>query len=309
MANIKVELSHDIIDGQPVTFVAPCDCTAITGLKVCHPGGSKVFVFKDAHGNTLTGIGNLFAKGAYVKAVLDVNNGFAYIQNADTNAYLEAQLANKLGFKRHLTKDDDVDALTEHGVYAYSTDVVTNGLKNAPFPNAAVIFVYGTDNSTSQKIQLAFRYGEPGNFKFRPLYSSTWLAWKQCATTDYADSKMGMDLLWENASPNSSFAAQDLALNTEGYDYLAVAVKYNEKDSNGAELNFVWMRERGGGDTIATVTAHLISTTGTYNTVARKFTIGSIRTKLMFEDGVGSGGSTSNTNAIPFRIYGVRGGI
>lgn len=89
MANIKVELSHEIIDGQPVTFVAPCDCTAITGLKVYYPGGSKVFTFKDAHGNVLTGIGNLFGEGAYVKAILDVTNGNAYLQNADTNAYLE----------------------------------------------------------------------------------------------------------------------------------------------------------------------------------------------------------------------------
>lgn len=95
MANIRLDLDHEIIDGLPVTFAAPCDCTAITGLKVYHPDGSKVFVFKDAHGNTLTGIGNLFAKGAYVKAVLDTNSGAAYIQNADTNAYLEAQLASK----------------------------------------------------------------------------------------------------------------------------------------------------------------------------------------------------------------------
>ena len=97
MANIKVELSHEIIDGQPVTFVAPCDCTAITGLTVEYPNGSKAFTFKDAHGNTLTGVGNLFTKGAYVKAILDVANGYAYLQNADTNAYLEAQLYNKAG--------------------------------------------------------------------------------------------------------------------------------------------------------------------------------------------------------------------
>ena len=95
MANIRVELSQEIIDGQPVTFVAPCNCTEIQGMKVYYPGGSKVFTFKDAHGNTLTGLGNLFGKGAYVKAILDVKNGVAYLQNADTNAYLEAQLASK----------------------------------------------------------------------------------------------------------------------------------------------------------------------------------------------------------------------
>jgi hypothetical protein len=95
MANIKIELDYELIDGQPVTFAAPCDCAAITGLKVYHSGGSKVFTFKDAHGNTLTGIGNLFTKGAYVKAILDVGSGSAYLQNADTNAYLEAQLASK----------------------------------------------------------------------------------------------------------------------------------------------------------------------------------------------------------------------
>lgn len=89
MANIRVQLDCEIIDGQPVTFVAPCNCTEITGLKVIYPGGAKIFTFKDAHRNALTGIGNLFSKGAYVKAILDVNNDSAYIQNADTNAYLE----------------------------------------------------------------------------------------------------------------------------------------------------------------------------------------------------------------------------
>lgn len=95
MANIRVDLEHEIIDGQPITFAAPCNCSAVTGLKVYHSGGSKVFTFKDAHGNALTGLGNLFSKGSYVKAILDTTNGFAYLQNADTNAYLEAQLASK----------------------------------------------------------------------------------------------------------------------------------------------------------------------------------------------------------------------
>ena len=97
MANIRVDLDHPICDGESVTFKAPCDCTAVTGVIVYYPTSnataSKTFVFKDAHGNTLTGVGNLFMTGAYVKVVLDTTNGYAYVQNADTNKYLETKIA------------------------------------------------------------------------------------------------------------------------------------------------------------------------------------------------------------------------
>lgn len=56
-------------------------------------GSSQTFIFRDAHGNDLTGIGNLFSEGAYVKVILNTADGYAYIQNADTNAYLENKIA------------------------------------------------------------------------------------------------------------------------------------------------------------------------------------------------------------------------
>lgn len=93
MARIKIELDSELIDGQPITFAAPCNCDEIEGLIVYHPNGHRSFDFTDAHGNALTGLGNLFARGAYVKAILDVTSGSAYLQNADTNAYLETRLA------------------------------------------------------------------------------------------------------------------------------------------------------------------------------------------------------------------------
>lgn len=96
MAKIKVDLSYTIVDGSEVVFTAPCNCSAVDGLKVYYPDGEKEFVFKDAHGNALTGVGNLFAKGALVKVILDVTNGHAFIQNADTNAYLENTFAKKV---------------------------------------------------------------------------------------------------------------------------------------------------------------------------------------------------------------------
>lgn len=101
MANIKITLQHPIFDGAEVKFKAPCDCTAVDGLAIEYPNATedsvvnetKTFVFKDAHGNTLAGVGNLFMAGAVVKAILDIENAAAYLQNADTNGYIEAKFA------------------------------------------------------------------------------------------------------------------------------------------------------------------------------------------------------------------------
>ena len=100
MSSIKIELGSPIIDGMPLSFRAPCNCNAVTGLKVCYRDDEVTdFIFctfADAHGNDLTGLGNLFAAGAMVRVVLDTVNEKAYIQNADTNAYLEGKFATKL---------------------------------------------------------------------------------------------------------------------------------------------------------------------------------------------------------------------
>ena len=105
MANIKIELSAPIVNGQPVSFKAPCDCTAVTGIKVEYPDGdgtaSTVFSFADAHGNELAGIGNLFVAGAMVRVILDTEAHKAYIQNADTNSYLEERFGEKADGVQH----------------------------------------------------------------------------------------------------------------------------------------------------------------------------------------------------------------
>ena len=83
-----------------MAFKAPCDCNAVAGLKAYFPNEAgivtnQVFLFTDAHGNNLTGIGHLFAAGAIVKVILNIDEGKAYIQNADTNAYLEGKFEEK----------------------------------------------------------------------------------------------------------------------------------------------------------------------------------------------------------------------
>lgn len=102
MAYIKLTLDRPIVDGETLTFKAPCDCAAVNGIKVYYKTitdsaatqTSKTFVFKDAHGNTLTGLGDLFVTGAYVSVILALATNSAYIQNSTTNGYLNKKVCS-----------------------------------------------------------------------------------------------------------------------------------------------------------------------------------------------------------------------
>lgn len=94
MSNIRIDLDAAIYDGQNITFKSPCDCSAVTGLKVYYPNAegvqsSQIFAFADAHGNDVGTIDELFAENVLVKVILDTTTNKAFVQNADTNAYLE----------------------------------------------------------------------------------------------------------------------------------------------------------------------------------------------------------------------------
>ena len=93
MANIRVDLNHAPLDGEAVTFKAPCNASDITGLVIYYDDGgatvSKAFTLTDANGNDIGVLDNIFAEGAIVKAILDTDGNKAYIQNPNTNTYLE----------------------------------------------------------------------------------------------------------------------------------------------------------------------------------------------------------------------------
>lgn len=91
--NIIVDLDYKIQNGTEVVFRSPVDCSQVTGLIVYYDGGSQEFAFADAHGNNVGDIDHLFAENVVVKVILDVTYGMAFVQNADTNAYLEGRFA------------------------------------------------------------------------------------------------------------------------------------------------------------------------------------------------------------------------
>lgn len=98
MAYIKLNVDHPIQTGEHVTFKAPCECSAVTGVVVYYPSedGSAIekmtFTFRDSHNNDLAGLGNLFAADALVVAALNTESKSVHLLNADTNSYLENKL-------------------------------------------------------------------------------------------------------------------------------------------------------------------------------------------------------------------------
>jgi hypothetical protein len=114
MSKIRIIAHSPIYDGVLLTFKAPCDCTEVDGLRVYYDevtedtneNASQDFDFADAHGEVLTGLGNLFMEGAYVRVVLDTTNGYAYLQNADTNTYLENNFRTKRGTGEIIYNDE-----------------------------------------------------------------------------------------------------------------------------------------------------------------------------------------------------------
>lgn len=95
MANIRIDLDHIPFDGETVTFKAPCDASGITGLIIYYPDGNvtvpKEFTLNDANGCDIGVMNNIFAKDAIVKVILDTELNNAFVQNPDTNAYLEGR--------------------------------------------------------------------------------------------------------------------------------------------------------------------------------------------------------------------------
>lgn len=176
MAQIRIDLAETIRNGMDIKFQAPCDCSAITGLMICYPVEdgtieSKEFSFRDAHGNDLAGLGDLFSRDSYVKVIVDTNGGYAYIQNADTNAYLESRFAEKNNLINIGTYVGDIDSL----------DIPLNSVAwiekdtciNAPTSTAFYLETLGShDNVRIQRV-----ISTEGTSCQRMYFNGAWTEW------------------------------------------------------------------------------------------------------------------------------------
>lgn len=143
--NIIVDLNYPIKDGTEVVFRSPVDCSQVTGLLVNYYDNgpcSKEFAFADANGKNVGDIDHLFAENVVVKVILDKvdsdTTGMAFVQNADTNAYLEgrfAELEDKIVTANTANAasgiPDEINILVGSQFYIYFRNVLTR--KDAHF--------------------------------------------------------------------------------------------------------------------------------------------------------------------------------
>lgn len=178
MANINVRIDGPLMDGHRVTFKAPCACSQIERLKVKYllnnEMKSATFQLKDSHGASVVGLGNLFEEGAYVTVILDTTNKFAYLQNADTNSYLEQQFYRRPRRAYEFLPDVgnayeslDVNGLKFNGKWIYPENFSANVFRIGIFVNGEfdtyneyVVYI-GPYESTDQNVVKRI-YGDGG---------------------------------------------------------------------------------------------------------------------------------------------------
>lgn len=96
---LTLPTGEHVYTGRQVTFEAPCASEGLTGLII----EGVTYALVDASGNTL--VANSFAAEAMVSVIFNVEKQRAYVQNADTNAHLEAELAGKAPIYTYGAKD------------------------------------------------------------------------------------------------------------------------------------------------------------------------------------------------------------
>ena len=134
--NVRVDLSTPIYDGMEVVFKAPCDASQVTGLNLYYQQEMQNFSFADANANDVGDLDALFAEGAVVKVILDTYTNMAFIQNGDTNAYLENRFkeigtgggtsgSNQLVVT--ITRDADGNRISSHGSLSIFNHIKSGG--------------------------------------------------------------------------------------------------------------------------------------------------------------------------------------
>lgn len=114
------------------------------------------------------------------------------------NSNITSMKTGGLIYKKVLTSSDDLDNITENGLYYFNTSSVPS---NSPVSNSSVVEVLGATSTTTYKIQRVTRHAVPGISFMRGLNNGTWLPWAQTVSTnETAQSNVGWVTVYVSTS-------------------------------------------------------------------------------------------------------------
>lgn len=172
-----------------------------------------------------------------------------------------------------INSGDDLDDYTDFGCWLSPSTTVTNTLKNCPVTGGGFsIRVMRGTGGASYRVQEMIIWS--GQRFFRAQRAGNWDAWK----TD-----IGITKLWENASPTSDFNNQNISLPLSNFDSAMILFE-RDKNLRVIQPSIV---------PVGTVAAAEFST--------------SIRLFSVLGTGVNFTSSTSPSEVIPVKIYGITG--
>ena len=175
MAYIKAKINNPITDGSEIKFRSPLEYSKINGLTVCYTNAegvetSKDFTFVDAHRNDVTQLSDLFVQNAIVSVILDCTNNLAFIQNADTNAYLEKKFENteKLIDEKiaNMSGSDSAEVINNHNNDTSAHADIREALNN----KAGTDYVNQKAREVEDKIPVLSEWAKATN---KPTYSAS----------------------------------------------------------------------------------------------------------------------------------------
>ena len=252
MANIRIDLNHAPLDGETVSFKAPCNASEVSGLIIYYldenqQEASKEFTLNDANGSDIGSIDSIFAEGAIVKVVLDTDTNSAFVQNPDTNAYLEGRF-----------EDIEEQIAANKGIHI------------------------GSEPPTDENIEVWIDTDEEGDDFYNTEEVDALLAG--------IGTGVKMELLWENASPKSAFAAQSVTVDgMSNYNLFYFAFRHGILDPEHE-------------------TTALIMANRWFVPSFREYHRYMNFTETGFTAGTGQVDATTNNGAmVPWRLYGIKG--
>lgn len=148
-----------LYNGKQVTFETPCDSEELTGLIV----DGVTYDIVNALGTGL--VANSFDVGAMVSVIFNLNTKKAYVQNADTNAYLEGKFNEKLDIKNKYTHPETHPASMITETDAIKMFLATERVKLAGIEEQANKYIHPSTHPASMITGLneavgSFGYGK-----------------------------------------------------------------------------------------------------------------------------------------------------